>query len=74
MTQVPSETLLRTLESNEIYVSSGSACSSKQRKPEKTILAMTKNEELATHTIRISLSTETKKEEIDQLIQVLQTI
>lgn len=74
VTTVPSETLLRTLEAKEIYVSSGSACSSKHRKPEKTIFAMTKNDELATHSIRISLATETKKEEIDELIFVLKTI
>lgn len=65
---VNGETIVHVLEAREIYVSTGSACSSKLKKPEKTIYNMTHDELLATTTIRISLSYLTKKEEIDDLI------
>lgn len=68
------ETVVHLLEEKEIYVSTGSACSSKQKKPEKTIYALTKSEVLATSSIRISLSHLTKYEEIDELISVLNSI
>lgn len=68
------ETVLHYLEEEEIYVSTGSACSSKLKKPEKTILAMTNSHQLATTSIRISLSHLTTKEEIDKLIAALEKI
>ena len=68
------ETVVHIIEEKEIYVSTGSACSSKQKKPEKTIYALTKSEVLATSSIRISLSHLTKYEEIDELISVLNSI
>ena len=71
---VNGETIVHLLERNELYVSTGSACSSKLKKPEKTILALTKSEELATSSIRISLSHLTTYDEIDELIKVLNKI
>ena len=65
------ETVVHTLEQKEIYVSTGSACSSKLKKPEKTILALTKSEQLATTAIRISLSHLVTYEELDELIKTL---
>lgn len=65
------ETIVHALEAKEIYVSTGSSCSSKLKKPEKTILAMTNSNERATSSIRISLSYLTRKEEIDTLLKVL---
>lgn len=65
------ETIVHALEQKEIYVSTGSACSSKLKKPEKTILALTKSEELATTSIRISLSHLVTYNELDELIQTL---
>ena len=65
------ETIVHTLEQNEIYVSTGSACSSKLKKPEKTILALTKSEQLATTAIRISLSHLVTYEQLDELIKTL---
>lgn len=65
------ETVVHKLEQKDIYVSTGSACSSKQKKPEKTILALTNNFELALSSIRISLSNLTSFEEIDVLIKAL---
>ena len=50
------ETVMHYLEQKEIYVAVGSACNSKIKKPENTVLAVTKDELLATSSIRISLS------------------
>lgn len=72
--EINGETVVHLLENNEIYVSTGSACSSKLKKPEKTILALTKSEKLATTSIRISLSHLTTYGEIDELIKVLNKI
>ncbi|MDD3171136.1 MAG: cysteine desulfurase family protein [Bacilli bacterium] len=65
------ETIVHTLEAKEIYVSTGSACSSKIKKPEKTIYSMTKSEILATTTIRISLSHLVTYADIDYLINAI---
>jgi len=66
------ETVVHFLEKHEIYVSTGSACSSKLKKPERTILALTNDEGRATSSIRVSLSHLTTKEEIDKLLEVLE--
>lgn len=65
------ETVMHYLESKEIYVSIGSACGSKTKKPEKTILAITNDDILSTTSIRISLSHHNNKEEIDTLVDAL---
>jgi cysteine desulfurase len=65
------ETIVHLLEQKEIYISTGSACSSKLKKPEKTILALTKSEKLSTTSIRISLSHLTTYQEIDELLEIL---
>lgn len=71
---VNGETIVHLLEQNDIYVSTGSACSSKLKKPEKTILALTNSIDLATSSIRISLSHLTTIEELNVLIQALNKI
>ncbi|MBQ6817754.1 MAG: cysteine desulfurase NifS, partial [Bacilli bacterium] len=58
----------------ELYVSTGSACSSKLQKPEKTILAISNDEQLAKSTVRISLSHLTTNEELDVLINTINNI
>lgn len=68
------ETIVHILEEDEIYVSTGSACSSKLKKPEKTVYAMTNSVPLATSTIRISLSHLTTYQDIDKLINALEKI
>ena len=65
------ETLVHYFEARDIYVSTGSSCSSKTRKPEKTILAMTKDESRANSSIRISLSHLTTIDEIKKLVSVI---
>ncbi len=68
------EVVLRHLEKDDIYVSTGSACSSKQQKPERTVLALTKNEKLANSSIRITLSHLTTYEEANLLIKSLNSL
>lgn len=68
------ETTVHILEDKDIYVSTGSSCSSKISKPEKTIYAITHCDNYARTTIRISLSFLTKKEEIDALLNIINNI
>lgn len=69
-----SETLLRLLEQHQIYVSAGSACSSKQQIPEPTIFALSKSIERATHAIRMSLSNKVELQDLEKVVAVLNTI
>lgn len=71
---VKGETLVHSLEEKGICVSTGSACSSKLAKPEKTILALTNSIDRASSSIRISLSPLVKREEIDELLKALKEI
>lgn len=64
------ETLLHALESDEIYISTQTACAS-ENSYSKAVLALTKNEERAKSSIRISISYITTKEEIDLFIKSL---
>lgn len=66
-----SETFIHYLEKYEIYVAAGSACNSKTKKPEKTVLAMYHDERRAVTSLRISLSYVTTKAEIDEFIKYL---
>lgn len=65
------ETSIHYFEKYDIYVSTGSACSSKLKQPEKTIMALTNSYDLATSSIRISLSYKTTIEEIDYFLDKL---
>ena len=65
------ETVVHILEQEDIYVSTGSACSSKLKKPEKTIYAMTNDERRAVTSLRISLSYVSTKDEIDEFVKCL---
>jgi cysteine desulfurase len=66
------ETLVHFLESQDVYVSTGSACSSKLKKPERTVYCLTNSLERANSTIRISLSHLTTLLEIDRLLEILE--
>lgn len=74
MPSINSETILRALEQDDIFVSAGSACSSKLKKPEPTVLAQTKSIERATHSIRISLSSLVKKEDLNIVVNKLNSL
>ena len=66
---VKPETLLHALEEEEIYISTKTACSSDEG-ISLSVYTLTKNEELAKTSIRISLSHLTKEEDIDKFIEV----
>lgn len=61
--------IIEELEKKEIYVSTTTACALGDA-PSKSVLAITGSEELASNTIRISLSHLTKRSDIDTFTQV----
>ena len=65
------ETVLNMLSSKEIYVSAGSACTSNNPHVSDTLKAIGLDKSLLESTIRISMSTQTTKEEIDYLLDTL---
>lgn len=66
---IKSEVALRVLESHEVYVSSGSACS--KGKISYVLLNTGVDPKIADGSIRVSFSMENTKEDIDQLIRAL---
>lgn len=64
---VKPETMLHALEKYDIYISTKSACSSNDSKS-KAVYALTNNLENSLHSIRISLSYLTTKEEVDYFL------
>lgn len=71
---VRSEVLLHALEEKEIYVSSGSACSSNHPAVSGTLKAIGVKKELLDSTVRFSFSKDTTKEELDYTIAVLKEL
>ncbi len=67
--KIKPETFLHALDSNDIYISTKSACSSTNSKS-NSVYALTKDEELSNHSLRISLSYKTTEEEINKFFQV----
>lgn len=65
---VPGEVLLHYLEGNDIYVSTGSACSSKAR-DNRILSAINLSKEYQAGTIRISLGRFNSFEEIEYVIE-----
>lgn len=63
------ETMQHALEEEDIYVSTNTACSTSKKSI--AVYELTKDEDYATHSIRISLSYLTTKEEIDTFLKVL---
>ncbi len=64
---VKPESMQHALEEYEIYISTQSACSS-NNPVSRAVLEVTKNEENAKHSIRISLSGITTKDEVDKFL------
>jgi len=62
------ETMLHALEEKEIYISTQTACSSNDSYS-KAVYSLTNNKELASSSIRISISYVTKEEEIEIFIK-----
>ena len=65
--------VLEELEKNQIYISTTTACSMKGS-PSKSVLAITGSEELASNTLRISMSHMTTKEEIEKFLDIFKKI
>lgn len=62
------ETMQHALEEYDIYISTQSACSA-NNPVSRSVFEVTKNEEYSKHSIRISLSGHTTKEEVDKFIE-----
>ncbi len=67
------ETVLNMLSGKGIYVSAGSACTSNNPHVSDTLKAIGLDKDLLESTIRISMSEQTSREEIDYLIDTLST-
>ncbi len=68
------ETLLIQLDMHQICASAGSACSSGSLDPSHVLTAIGLDEEMASSTLRFSISHETTVEELEQTIAVLREI
>jgi cysteine desulfurase len=68
------EVLVHAFEEKGIYVSTKSACSSKQKEVSRILLALGLNEKIAESAIRISLSFENTKEEVENFKRVVKEI
>ncbi len=71
---VRSEVVLHSLENSQIYVSSGSACSSHKKEPSYVLTAIGTPRNLIDGSIRFSLSEMTTKEDIDVTLEVLEKV
>lgn len=71
---VKGETAMHYLEQLDIYVGIGSACNERQKTLERAIMSITLDETRAINMIRISLSEQNTREEIDQLINGLKQL
>ena len=67
------KSILSKLEDNEIYLSTTTACALGSS-PSKSVLAITKDEKLASNTIRISISHLTKEEDIKEFIKIFELV
>lgn len=72
--KVRAEVLLHALEDKEIYVSSGSACSSNHPAISGTLKAIGVDKSLLDSTLRFSFCLETTKEEIEYCIEALKSL
>lgn len=68
---VNAETLITLLDMRGVCVSAGSACSSGQKEPSRTLKAIGLSDEDAFSTVRISLGSDTTIEECDEFVRIL---
>lgn len=66
---VKPETFVHALEEEEVYISTKSACS-KADSMSSSVYAITKDKDLANHSLRISLSYMTTEEEINKFLEI----
>ena len=67
--KIKPETFLHALDSKDVYISTKSACS-KADSMSNAVYALTKDEELSNHSLRVSLSYKTTEEEIDKFLKI----
>jgi cysteine desulfurase len=68
------EDIVRHLDAQSIYVSTGSACTTQEVKPSHVLCAMGVSNERALGAVRLSLSRFTKKEDIKRAIDIIRSI
>lgn len=71
---VRAEVLLHSLEEKEVYVSSGSACSSNHPGTSGTLVAIGLDKKLLDSTVRFSFSFQTTMEEVDYAVEAVKEI
>lgn len=67
--KIKSETFVHALDEHEVYISTKSACSS-ANSMSNAVYAVTKDEDIANHSLRISISYMTTMEEIDKFFNI----
>lgn len=68
---INAETLITLLDMRGVCVSAGSACSSGQKEPSRTLKAIGLSDEDAFSTVRISLGSDTTNDECDEFVRIL---
>lgn len=71
---VKAEVVLHALEKHEIYVSTRSACSSKQNKPSRVLLAAGIEEERAKSALRVSFCADNTEAEVDRFLKTVEDV
>lgn len=71
---VPGEVLVNALSDRDIFVSTGSACSSKKSNQSHVLKAMNRPSEVIDSSLRFSMSRYTKKQELEKTINTLEEI
>ncbi len=70
---VRSEVLLHALEEEDIYVSSGSACSSHKKEKDGVLTAIGNEKEKLDHAIRFSFAYDTQIDDLEKVVNVLKS-
>lgn len=69
---IPGEVMVNALSEQNIYVSTGSACSSKKKNSSHVLKAMKRPQKAVNSNVRFSFSRYTQKEELDYTLQMIE--
>ena len=69
MKKIKPETFLHALDEKDVYISTKSACSS-SNSMSNAVYALTKDEELSNHSLRVSISYKTTKKEVEEFLKI----
>lgn len=67
--KIKPETFLHALDSKDVYISTKSACSS-SNSMSNAVYALTKDEDLSNHSLRVSISYKTTKKEVEEFFKI----